>query len=128
MSRFATISNLIEAIGIDGALTLVAFAGGRTLYVPERYRPDHLLERLLGEAVFLRLIAFVGGETLCVPQAGMDPERRLGAVLRGMRSGQTTQQIADQLGITFRRVRQIEVAIRTGGPLTALAKKDGATT
>lgn len=127
MSRVATISNLTEAIGLEGALTLAAFAGGRTLYVPERYRPDHLLERLLGEETFLRMIAAHGGETVMFVHARMDAERRVGAVYRGMRAGLTTKQIAAEIGISYRRVRQIEVAIRGDGPLTALARGDSKT-
>ena len=129
MSRVATISNLTEAIGIEGALTLVVFFRGQpTLYVPGCYHAGHLLERILGESAFLRMIANYGGETIMLVHASMDAERRAGAVYRGMRSGKSTQQIADEIGITFRRVRQIEAAIRGDGPLTALARNgDGAT-
>jgi hypothetical protein len=127
MSRVATLSHLVEAIGLEGALTLAAFAGGRTLYVPECYRPGHLLERLLGEEIFLRMIAAHGGETVMFVHARMDAERRVGAVYRGMRAGLSTQQIADQLGISYRRVRQIEVAIRGDGPLTSLARAEAVT-
>ncbi len=122
-SRTTAFCNLAEAIGLEAALVLVAFAGGSTVYAPEKYHVDHLLERVLGETAFLRLVAFAGGETLCLPQAGMEPERRVGAVYRGMRAGLSTRQIADGLGCTYRRVRQIEVAIRNGAPLTALARR-----
>lgn len=105
-------------------MTLAAFAGGRTLYVPEKHRPGHLLERLLGEETFLRMIAAHGGETVMFVHARMDAERRLGVVLRGMRAGLTTKQIAAEIGISYRRVRQIEVAIRSGGPLTVLARRN----
>lgn len=122
-SRTTTFSALAAAIGPDGALALVAFCDGQpTLYVPGCYRAGHLLERLLGEDGFLRMIAAYGGETVCIPQARMDAERRLGAVYRGMRAGKTTGQIADQLGVTYRRVRQLETAIRGSGPLTVLAR------
>lgn len=122
-SRTTAFSALVKAIGLNGALALVAFCDGQpTLYVPGCYRSGHLLERVLGEDGFLRLIASYGGETICVPRVHMDAERRLGAVYRGMRAGLSTRQIADQLGITFRRVRQIEVAIRGSGPLTDLAR------
>ncbi len=127
MSRVTTLSNLVAAIGLEGALTLVAFAGGRTLYVPESYRRGHLLERLLGEETFLRMIAAHGGETVMFAHARMDAERRVGAVYRGMRAGMSTRQIAGQLGISYRRVRQIEVAIRGDGPLTSLARAEAVT-
>jgi hypothetical protein len=122
MSRVATLASLVQAIGLEPALVLVAWAGGKTVFVPEKYRAGHLLERVLGESAFLGLIAGYGGETLSLTQSTMDPERRLGAVMRGMRAGLTTRQIADQIGVTFRRVRQIETAIKAGGPLTPLAR------
>lgn len=127
-SRQVMLSRLVESVGLGSALALAAFFDGvRTMYVPERYRSGHILERVLGEVAFLRLIADFGGETVMVPRPHFDAERRLGAVYRGMRAGLTTAQIAEQLGITYRRVRQIEVAILAGGPLTALARSDSGT-
>jgi hypothetical protein len=120
--RLSAFSALAEAIGPDAALELVGFAGGHTLYAPEKYTPGHLLERVIGEAGFLRLISSYGGETLTIPQTRIDAARRIGAVYRGSRTGLTTRQIASELGITFRRVRQLEVAIKAGGPLTPLAR------
>ncbi len=116
-------TRLAEAIGINAALALVAFCDGApTIYAPAQYRKNHILERVLGEDGFLRLIASFGGETVCMPRLAVDAERRLGAVYRGMRDGLTTRQIADRLGISYRRVRQIEVAIKGTGPLTTTAR------
>lgn len=117
------LSRLVESIGIGSALALVAFFDGvRTAYIPERYLSGHILERVVGEVAFLRLIADFGGETIMVPRPKFDAERRLGAVYRGMRDGLTTRQIAKQIGISYRRVRQIEVAIKAGSPLTTHAR------
>ncbi len=116
-------TRLAEGIGIDAALTLVAFCDGApTLYIPGFYRAGHILERVLGDAGFLHLIASFGGETICMPRLNLDAERRIGAVYRGMKAGQSTRKIADGLGISYRRVRQIEVAIKSGQPLTTTAR------
>ena len=125
-SRQTSFNSLAAAIGPDAARTLLAFFDGQqpTLYVPGCYHAGHLLERILGQFAFLRLVANFGGETIMLVNASIDAERRVGAVYRGMRAGLTTAQISGQLGITYRRVRQIEVAIRAGGPLTALARSD----
>lgn len=117
------LSRLVESIGIECAMVLVAFFDGvPTMYVPERYRSGHILVRVIGEVAFLRLIADFGGETIMLPHPRFDAERRLGAVYRGMRDGLTTRQIAEQLGISYRRVRQIEVAIKAEGALTTAAR------
>lgn len=117
------LSRLVESIGIECALVLVAFFDGvPTMYAPEHYRSGHILERVIGEGAFLRLIADFGGETIMLPHPRFDAERRLGAVYRGMRDGLTTRQIAEQIGISYRRVRQIEVAIKAEGALTTAAR------
>lgn len=122
-SRHVEFTRLAEAIGIDTALALVGFCDGTpTLYVPGFYRAGHILERVLGDAGFMRLIASFGGETICMPRLSLDAERRLGAVYRGMKAGQSTRQIADRIGVSYRRIRQIEVAIKSGGPLTVTAR------
>lgn len=122
-SRHVEFARLVECIGLQPALALVAFCdGARTLYVPGCYRAGHILERVVGESSFLSLIAGFGGETIAMPSVRMDAERRLGTVYRGMRDGMTTQQIADQIGISYRRVRQIEVSIKAGGLLTTAAR------
>jgi hypothetical protein len=128
-SRATTFGNLSEAIGPDAARTLLAFFDGQqpTLYVPGCYHPGHLLERILGQSAFLRLIAARGDETIMLVHARMEPERRAGAVYRGMRAGLSTREIAEQIGCSYRRVRQIETAIRAGAPLTAIARADGVT-
>ena len=128
-SHHVEFTRLAEGIGIDAALTLVGFFDGMpTAYIPGYRRAGHILERVLGEAGFLRLIASFGGETLSMPSLNLDAERRLGAVYRGMKAGQSTRQIADRLGVSFRRVRQLEVAIKSGGPLTVTAKARCGTT
>jgi hypothetical protein len=117
------LSRLVESVGLGPALAFAAFFDGvRTAYIPEHYRSGHILERVLGEVAFLRLIADFGGETVMVPRPHFDAERRLGAVYRGMRDSLTTKQIAEQIGISYRRVRQIEVAIKAGGTLTTAAR------
>ena len=123
MPRQVQLARLVDAVGPNAGLTLVAFFGDRpTVYVPGQYRPGHLLERVLGEDGFLRLVANFGGETITLPRAHFDAERRLGAVYRGMKAGLTTRQIAAAVGISYRRVRQIEVAIKSGEPLTESAR------
>jgi hypothetical protein len=125
VSKFLQFERLAEAVGPGAALSLVAFYDGLpTVYVPGIYRPGHLLERVLGEAGFLRMVAAFGGETVCLPRARLEAERRAGAVYRGMRNGLSTAAIADQTGITRRRVRQIETAIKGGEPLTAAARRN----
>lgn len=123
MPRQVQLARLVDAVGPDAGLTLVAFFGDRpTFYCPERYRPGHLLERVLGTDGFLRLVVSFGGETVMLPRARFEAERRLGAVYRGLRDGLTARQIADRLGISYRRVRQLELAIRGDGPLTESAR------
>ena len=122
--RTVALERLAECLGIERALVLVAFfSGSRTFYVPERYHADHLLERVVGEDGFLALIRDFGGETVSLPLANFQPEIRIGAVYRAKRSGLSTQEIADELAISWRRVRQIERLIESGVPLTLAARR-----
>jgi hypothetical protein len=121
--RTVALERLAECLGLERALVLTAFFSGRpTFYVPEKFHQGHLLGRVVGEDGFLALIRDFGGETVELPQANFQPEIRLGLVYRGMKAGQTTHQIADQIGISWRRVRQIERLIESGQALTAAAK------
>lgn len=122
--RTVALERLAESLGIERALALVAFYDGKpTAYIPDRYRHGHILERVVGEAGFLSLVAHFGGETIEIPKVRFEPERRLGAVYRAKKAGRTTREIADELAISWRRVRQIELLIESGGPLTPAARR-----
>lgn len=105
------------------ALTLCAFQEhSLNLYVPERYLPGHMLERVLGESAFLRLIANYGGETVTIPRVRLDKVRRLGHIYRMTRRGLQIEQIAQELGITPQRVNQVQADLAGAAPLTHLAR------
>lgn len=117
---------LADVIGADGALLLIAFAGGRLVFIPGKPDTDHILTRLLGKEAFERLQEVYGYEGLNIPSVDLLPVRRLGRVFRLIKSGIPSYEIAETVGITTRQVQRILAHLRAGGRLFALGK-DGTT-
>jgi hypothetical protein len=118
-------SELANAIGALPALTLCAFnESSLSLYVPERYIPGHLLERVLGQSAFLDLIRAFGSETIFPPSMHLNEVRRTGLICQLTRRGLSSQQIAALTDIGPARVRQVQIAFLNGAPMTQLARAE----
>lgn len=120
---------LAQEIGPLHAMTLCAFHRGHgggsndALYVPGFYTQGHLIERVIGQAAFLRLIAGFGGESIVFPTMLLNSTRVLGEVRRRTQRGASTQEIANALGRSYRNIRRIQVELTKTGPLTDLARE-----
>lgn len=103
---------VLSAVGTPGLLALVGYASAGTaptIFVPDRYRPDHPLAVLLGEDAFARLICAAGGETISLPQPDghLARGRRLRLVCAGLLRGESVADIAHGAGLAQRRVQQL---------------------
>lgn len=65
----ASLVEVKEVIGMDGAMNLVRGFGGIRIFVPKRLRADHRLVVSLGLEAAQRLSHYFGGEILAVPRA-----------------------------------------------------------
>lgn len=122
---YPNFTRLADAIGAMPAMVLCAFCeSSLSLYVPERYIPGHLLERVLGESAYLALIANYGGETIFLPSMHLTEVRRAGLICQLTRRGLSSQQIAALTDIGPARVRQVQIAFLNGAPMTQLARSE----
>jgi hypothetical protein len=110
-----SVQEIADVIGEDKALELIGKlpACGRrswrvVLYVPKRLKPDHKLVQLIGWLHAEKLVRHFGGEILqpsncrCLVRAKRnDRIRDLSA------NDNTPQQIADQVGLSERQIRNI---------------------
>jgi hypothetical protein len=62
---------IVKAIGLEASLRLIAGWGGRSLCIPDKYSPDHILTKVLGEEAALNLELTYGGQTIAVPKVDL---------------------------------------------------------
>lgn len=120
------VDELRELIGEGALRVLQSFYANRRVYIPMAAEPTHPLAVLLGDVLFGRLVARFGGDTLELPGCWLPEARR--AIAIGMAAaGATMSEVAAELGVSLRRVRQIlaeaeaEHALR-GGKTTAMER------
>lgn len=106
-------ARVFAAVGLPGIKKLLGFVDGTagTVYVPDRYSPQHALALLLGEEPFLRLIATCGGETLaCLGTLGLiDQGRRMRRILDGLRATDgNAEATAAEVGVSARQVSRVK--------------------
>ena len=97
---------IAELIGLPAALTLSRVYGGRRLYVPRRYDPEHPLVKLLGHQAAIRLIDNYGGlEHFDVPMAAsLTRELRNRAIRRDRARGDSCSTLARRYQMTERTI------------------------
>lgn len=94
------LQRLMNAVGMDAALHLVATAGGQEIYVPQEIVDGHELWRLLGPAS-RALVDEYGGEPLRIPTgAGLDRAVRRDQVIEMSRAGLSQNTIAARMRIS----------------------------
>lgn len=98
---------LADAVGLQGALLLSAWCGGRQLYIPSKPFPDHILNLVLGAESFARLCTALPRETIVVPQLPLNAVKHAGQVYRFARHGMHVRDISDVIGLTPRQVQRI---------------------
>lgn len=102
------IEDLGAELGCEATLRLIAVFGGASLYVPCDPTPGHPLECVLGRSAFARLVNGWGGLSISIPVGGeFDRLRRLRRVARLLSTGLSVPQVAQEVGLTERHVRNL---------------------
>lgn len=109
-------------IGYTATTTLVTWFGGSGLYVPTIVDETHLLARLIGLPAFRRLVAAFPSESIRIPKPVNQADDRARRVARMLIAGRTEREIAEEIGISVRRVEQIRKRLVDEGILAALAQ------
>lgn len=98
---------LVEAIGLESALRIIVAWGGTTLYVPDRYDPDHLISKVLGEDAAIQFELTYGGQTLSVPKLSLHHIKLEVNVVKLIAKGFSPREAGHILGISKERAKQI---------------------
>ena len=103
-------------VGEPAFASLVEFRGGRSVFIPSVYRPEHWLSGLIGEAACRAMIDHFGGNAIRLPlnKQGLT-ERLMQAkarfnqeVLDLHHAGLGTSAICARLGVSEKYVRRVK--------------------
>lgn len=133
----STLAGLIDELerdlGLAARLRVLANAGGQRRYVPMPGRVEgSSLARELGEDICCWLAGRYGGETVIFPSRNAYKREDDATSLRAavMDAGLTdpsrsANDIADEFGVSWRRVRQLRQELRAEGPPASLPLFEG---
>ena len=108
MHTATLLDDLASVIGYTATCALSAWYGGKTLYVPAKASPDHLMCRLIGESALRALVREFGSEILKIPGDNTAVRmRRDRAACEGFAAGRSAACVAADLGIGLRRAQQL---------------------
>lgn len=104
----ASVTELVDVVGMDAALAIVDARGGIAFYVPMTAQPGHWLATLIGMIALEKLAAYYQGDEIEVP--------RCAAALRAVReqqiaaehaAGDSNATLARRYGYTERGIRKL---------------------
>ena len=111
LSLYANVRDLVELIGAMPAACLMEALGGvERQYIPKRFRPDHPIASIVGEANFVRLIDKFGGHHISIPLGSLLGKKKV-AVIRAIDGGASTREAGLAAGCTGRYVRMVRNGI-----------------
>ena len=106
----ATLLELSEAIGLQGALALSDHFGGCRVYVPlpGALCPDHRLVQVVGQAAAIKLSKAYGKEVIDVPSASAHKRAERNRLIRLAYDGaEPVSALARRFGLTRRTIFSI---------------------
>ena len=104
-----SLQQIIDVVGVDAALIIIAHHGGTRLYVPLELKPGHWLIEILGEEAAQKLcLAFGGAEHFDVPlnTRGIRAERNR-RIIERRSQGLSHSKLAREFKTTERNIRKI---------------------
>jgi hypothetical protein len=107
-----TLDDYSAIIGFSATLKLVAFYGGKNLYVPGNVTEDQEVSKLLGVSAAVALSREFGFEWVFVPDmASFEQDRQRGMIWGMLRRGVPVQDIARWVRMSERRIMQIRTEL-----------------
>ncbi len=98
---------LVKDIGFDAALRIIAAWGGRTLYIPGKVDPHHLICKVIGIEAFEKLESIYGSQTITVPKLNLKHIKLEVDAVTLVSKGLSMREAAHVLGVSKERVKQI---------------------
>ena len=107
------LDDLSAVVGYTATRKLVAWFGGRRLYVPQRAAETHPLATLIGMPAFRALVRdFAGDDNVFLPSTGEDDRYiRDREIAERIAAGESAPVIALAMALTERRIEQIRVEL-----------------
>lgn len=120
--RNTTLDDLAAIVGFSATVRFSMWFGSRgnkyNTYIPNTVNEDHVITKLVGLPAMRRLVHEFGGEHLSVPSLhGAFIEGRNALIRDRLLAGIGTKNIAEETGLTERRVQQIRRELETMGLL-----------
>jgi DNA-binding NarL/FixJ family response regulator len=117
------LDDICVEIGYTATNVLAAWFGGDYLKVPAAVTEEHPLTKAIGAAAMRRLVSAWGGKRLWVPTGHWHSveardKRIAGLIVNGMAPG----QIAEETGLSIRRVYQIKQRLEQTGLLEVVRR------
>lgn len=115
---YVPLEELVDAIGQQAALQLLAQHGGTRLYIPAHPGPDHAIVKAIGGEAAAKLAEHiatgVGGLTIELPRgpAGLAAKHRRRLLEAAGRGDMTEREIAQDLRVHGRTVRRARAKLR----------------
>lgn len=109
----SVLDDVCAVVGYTATRIIVAWYGGRSLYVPASVVDKHPLATLIGLPALRALSReFGGGAALQIPSRALEDRyqchQRIAAMLA---AGATNAEVAETVGLTLRRVQQLRVEL-----------------
>lgn len=95
---------LVDVLGIDAALALLARFRGQCIYVPAEPGPEHPVTRCLGPEAAAKLGAWVGGDFLPLPTCDRAVRRLRDAGIVAACRERTVNAVIAETGVSRRTV------------------------
>ena len=116
MPQASILDDVSSVIGFTATSVLCAWYGGCQLYVPAKAGPDHPLVDLIGEAALRALVREFGSEHLKIPgDRSTTRYRRDRSISERFAEGWTPTRVADEFGLSLRRVEQLRAELTDWG-------------
>ena len=121
------LNGILEDIGAEMGFTatsvLAAWFGGQWLYVPQKADPNHPVAKLVGISAYKKLVENWGGTSIKIPTgSGEEIARRDRTIAEMLHNGMGSKAIAEQTGLTERRVQQIRLQLESSGLIPLILK------
>jgi len=105
---------IVDAIGYDAAITLIARHGGRSVILHEIPDGRDLVAQAIGQLTAQRLAQYLGAGPLALPRcAAWLVARRNEEVALRAASGETRSELAQRFGLTERHIYSILAMTRS---------------
>jgi hypothetical protein len=111
---------IAEKIGFTATCTLIAWYGGRKVWIPQVAKAEDEMARILGLPSYKALVAEYGSNHLVVPtDTFRDTARRDRVIYNLLRIGYGTRDIGAMVGLTQRAIQALRVRFEEIGLLCA---------